>query len=283
MKKIITTMIMLMAVTLVYGQGFDFGDMGGLGGFGNLPGGVMGGTNTDSGKAVAKSEDAVSKLDGNIALRFFSAIDRAPIPGASIQIASIGDFTTDHRGRIEFPSIQDGNYLMTVRKAGFIETPITLRVVLGFVDFNWFNISPVIPDKDYRIVLEWGERPQDLDLHFVKSGGSGNYHISYYNMRRAEDGNALLDRDDMTGYGPETITIGRIDRNAVYECYVHDYSNGNNTNSNQMPRSGAVIRVYSQNALLKTFYIPANGRGTKWNVFKIERGGLVDVNTISPR
>ncbi|MDR0503979.1 MAG: hypothetical protein LBH16_11740 [Treponema sp.] len=279
MKKIIISMIMLVAVTLVYGQGFDFGDMGG---FGNFPGGGImgGGISTDSGKATAKSEDAVSKLDGNIALRFFSAIDRSPIPGASVQITNVGNFTTDHRGRIEFPSIQDGNYLMTVRKAGFIETPITLRVVLGFVDFNWFNISPVIPDKDYRIVLEWGERPQDLDLHFVKSGG---YHISYYNMKRAEDGNAVLDRDDMTGYGPETITIGKIDRNAVYECYVHDYTNGNNTSSNQLSRSGATIRVYSQNALLKSFFIPSGGRGTRWNVFKIERGALVDVNNVAPR
>jgi uncharacterized protein YfaP (DUF2135 family) len=150
------------------------------------------------------------------------------------------------------------------------------------VDFNWYSISPGFSGKDFRIVLEWGERPADLDIHFVKTGGSGGYHISFLNMHTAEDGNAVLDRDDMSGYGPETITIGRILPDAVYTCYIHDYSNRNNTASNQMAK-GAVLRVYSQNKLMYTFRIPADGIGTKWNVFKIERGIVVPVNTATAR
>jgi len=277
MKRIFAAFALVLAGSLVYGQGADFGGIGGIGGLG---GGAVGG---EAGKAMAKSEDALEKMDGNIALRFFNALDRSPIPGANVEIANVGSFVTDNRGRIVFSSVADGTYTMTFSKEGFITTPINLRVVLGFVDLNWFNISPGMPNRDYRIVLEWGERPADLDLHFQKTGGSGSYHISYVNMKRAEDGNAVLDRDDMSGYGPETITIGRIDPNATYTCFVHDFTNRSSANSTQMSQSGATIRVYSQNALLKTFYITPNSRGIRWNVFKIERGALIDVNTVTAR
>ena len=102
-------------------------------------------------------------------------------------------------------------------------------------------------------------------------------------MKTADDGNAVLDRDDRAGYGPETITIGRIENNATYTCYVHDFTNRTNIQSTQMAQNGATVRVYSDNRLVNTFRIPAGGKGTKWNVFKIERGILTGVNTVSPR
>ena len=270
MKRIIIAFVLLTSV-LVSTLAFDF-DFGGFGGF---PGGN---------KAMDKADDLQDTMNGQIPLRFFNALDRSPVSGALIHIPNVGNFTTDQRGRILFPKIPDGAYTLTFSKEGFITTDITFRVQLGGVVFNWFNVSPGIPDKDYRIVLEWGERPADLDIHFEKSGGTGGYHISYSRMRMAEDGNAVLDRDERQGYGPETVTIGRIDSNATYICWVHDYTNRNNPQSVQMAQNGATIRVYSNNRLVNTFHIPAGAAGTKWNVFRIERGGrLVGVNTVDPR
>nr|AGS53657.1 hypothetical protein [uncultured bacterium contig00086] len=289
-RSVIAALLILMISGMVYSQGFDFP------GFPGMPGG---GSDAGSNKARDRADDAMDKMQGLIPMRFFSAINRNPIPSATIEIPNVGTFVTNNQGKISFPRIPDGTYTLTFSKDGFITTPIDFRVLLGGVDFNWYSISPVmpapppprpaqttanqiIPDRNYRIVLEWGERPADLDIHFVKSGGSGAYHISYFNMRTADDGNATLDRDDTNGYGPETITIGRVEQNAVYTCYVQDYTNRNNTSSTQMAQNGgAVIRVYSQNRLVNTFNIPANAPGVVWNVFRIERGEVITVNTVT--
>jgi hypothetical protein len=300
MKKIALLLVIALPVAgLVFGQGFGFdgfGD-GGFPGGGGIPGG-------GSNKAMDKANDAQDKMEGRIPMRFFDAVSRQPIPSATVEIPNVGSLTTNNQGKIAFPRIPDGNYTLTFRKSGYVTTPIEFRVVLGAVDFNWYNIpkeiplpppppppppSPVPPplppviSTNYRIVLEWGERPADLDVHFVKTGGSGNYHISYLETRRAEDGNAVLDRDDTAGYGPETVTIGRIETNATYTCYIHDYTNGSNPESAQMSQNGATVRVYSNNRLVNTFTIPTGSRGTRWNVFKIERGVLSGINTVVAR
>jgi len=268
MRKILAIWaVMLLAAALLYGQDFDF-DMGGFPG-----GGIPRGSN----KAMDKADDMQTAMEGRIAMRFFNALNRAPIPGATVDIPVAGTFTTDQNGRITFPVIPDGNYTLVFSRDGFITTDIDFRVQLSNVVFNWYNISPGIPDKDYRIVLEWGEKPADLDLHFEKTGG---YHISYFNLKEAEDRNAVLDRDDRQGYGPETITVGRIDNKAVYTCWVHDYTNRTNTESTQMAQNGATVRVYSNNRLVQTIHIPAGGKGTRWNVFKIERGRLTATNAL---
>ena len=274
-KTILMTAIFVFGTLLAYSQDFDFDDIPRPAGFGNNPA---------LEKGRAKSADAQDKLSGLIPMRFYNALDRKPIAGASIEIPNVGTVTTNNEGKIAFQKIPDGSYTLIFNKEGFITTPIDFRVQLGTVTNNWYSISPGIPNKDYRIVLDWAEKPADLDIHFVKTGGSGSYHISYFNLRNAEDGNAVLDRDDRLGYGPETITIGNIDLRATYACYVHDYTNKDNTASTQMAKEGAVVRVYSQNKLMHTFRIPANASGVVWNVFNIERNGkLVPVNTVSAR
>ena len=267
-RTAISAVLILLGATMVYSQ--DSGSSPGV-------------TGGNFNKARERADDAMDKMAGLIPMRFFNALNRNPIPDATVELSNIGNYVTDNKGKIILPKIPDGNYTLTFSKEGFITTPIDFRVLLGNVDFNWFSISPGLASKDFRIVLEWGERPADLDLHFVKTGGSGNYHISFVNMRTAEDGNAVLDRDDRNGYGPETITIGKTEANAAYTCYIHDYTNSSNTASNQMAQRGAVLRVYSQNILMYTFRIPAEGKGTKWNVFKIERGVLIPVNTITAK
>ena len=273
-KSFLMVVLVFLSVAFVYSQDFDFGDFS----FPGIPGG--GAVNPALQKGRDKADDAQDKMNGLIPMRFFSALDRKPIAGASVAVPNAGTLVTDAAGKIVFPKIPDGSYTLTFSKDGFVTTQIEFRVIVGAVDLNWYSISPGIPDRDYRIVLEWAEKPADLDLHFEKAGG---YHISYFNSHRAEDGNAVLDRDDTSGYGPETITVGRIDRNAVYTCYVHDYTNRNNGNSTQMAKEGAVVRVYSQNRLVQSFRIPANGVGTKWTVFRIERGAMVPVNTVTAR
>ncbi|MBK6681726.1 MAG: hypothetical protein IPG53_17880 [Ignavibacteriales bacterium] len=88
-----------------------------------------------------------------------------------------------------------------------------MEVMAGTIIRNRYSISPKMPLGYLRVVLDWGDSPRDLDAHLVKTNG---YHISYRNMMVSADGVAKLDRDDLDGQGPETITATSIDKNGEY-------------------------------------------------------------------
>ena len=211
------------------------------------------------------------KMDGLIPLRFIDALEGKPVDGARVVVGGIGAFTTDIQGIITFPEQEDGFYTLEFSKQGFITSKIEFEVKLNNVFTNNISVSPILKGDYMRITLDWGQRPSDLDLHLEKEGG---YHISFRNMHSADDGSVLLDRDARNGFGPETITVMETELRSVYRLYVHDYTNGSMTNSTELARSGAVIRVYGRNGLLRTFYVPPNLRGTRWDVFRIVNGEI---------
>ena len=210
-------------------------------------------------------------MDGLIPLRFVNALDGSPVDGAKVSVTGIGNFTTDLNGIISFPEQEDGFYTLEFSKQGFITSRIEFEVKLNNVFTNQITVSPQMRGDYMRIVLDWGQRPYDLDLHLVKEG-NGGYHISFRNSRSAADGSVLLDRDAMMGFGPETITIMETDLQAVYRIYVHDWTNQSNTASRELSRSGAVVRVYSRHGLIRSFRISENRAGVRWDVFSIVNG-----------
>jgi uncharacterized protein YfaP (DUF2135 family) len=93
-------------------------------------------------------------------------------------------------------------------------------------------------------------------------------------MSAADDGAAQLDRDDTDGYGPETITVKEVRRDARYVCFVHDYSNRGRTDATELGASKATIKVYGQGKLMNVFEVPRGRPGTRWEVFTIQ-GGMI--------
>ena len=74
-----------------------------------------------------------------------------------------------------------------------------------------------------------------------------------------------LDVDDVTSYGPETVTIGLNQvQHGIYTYYVHRYA-GTGT----LGTSGANVKVYSGSQLVKEFNVPSSVSGIIWNVFRI--------------
>ena len=142
-------------------------------------------------------------------------------------------------------------------------------------------LSPTLEDGEVRIVLDWGEYPEDLDAHlFTPYDGSeieDKYHI-WYGQEKDPYGNNL-DIDDIDGYGPETMTIKSLD-NGCYKYYVADYTHcsADEPTSYEMSESGAQVNIYTSDGEVQTFYVPKNRSGVIWEVFEIRNGKINQIN-----
>jgi len=227
-----------------------------------------------------RMKDKIEELDkDNLTLRFFDAVTGKGIMGAEITIGEQGEFATDFEGKIKFPAeLEDGFYNVNFKCRGYIDSYYETKVKVGTIMFNHFYASPLLEDDYIRIILEWNKKPRDLDAHLEKKGG---YHISYHDMIVADDGSAELNHDDKNGRGPETITVKEISADADYQYYVHDYSNRKKQDSHELTESSAIVRIYGDNQLMHTYKIPPGEKGTRWSVFKIEKGLIVETGFVS--
>lgn len=223
--------------------------------------------------------DDEDKLEENVmTLRFFNALNGEPISGATINIHEKGEFQTDAMGRCMFPAFEkDGRYSANFSCPKFITADFVFEVVASTIFFNRFSVSPQLDIKYVRVVLDWDAKPNDLDAHFVKNGNMG-YHISFRNMKVLSDGSGNLDRDDLDGFGPETITIKELSYESDYEFFVNDYSNNYNSSSNMLSQSKANVKVYGEGRLLNQFEVPQGQTGNNWHVFKVQNGKVIPVN-----
>ena len=95
-----------------------------------------------------------------------------------------------------------------------------------------------------RVVLKWGARPSDLDLHCVtsrpvpiNSRGDKDDHMFY--QKKGKDGEMRLDKDDTSGHGHETLTLDRLQPNVSYWFGTHHFSGDGN-----LATSEATLEVY---------------------------------------
>lgn len=211
----------------------------------------------------ALQNEAFSELDGVIKVRFTDAVDASPIAGAEVVFLQLR-YSTDNNGYIHIPhkifeKITEAKIEFTCKKDGYITLNDHFIVLLGTLWFKNFSLSPEIPLESVRFVLHWGEMPKDLDLHLVCS----SWHISYRNKKSAE-GKAVLDKDDRNGFGPETITLNKVDLSEDYRIYVYNFSD------EAKPDKGSKVYVYNKNRLEKI--IELTGSGRFYDICEIKKG-----------
>ena len=225
-------------------------------------------------------EDAFAELNGTLVLHFKDAKTGNPVSNATIKFDNQLQ-TTDSNGTITvpFPTVGVGETVLYAQfdKAGFISAKLPVTFMAGTIWNHNFSVSESIQVDQLRIVVDWSDKPSDLDAHLIKHDG---YHISYRIMKNYKD-IAILDRDDRDGNGPETITVQEFDANGQYSYIVHDYSNRANKKSNKLSQSRGQVLVYSNNGLEAHYRISENNIGTVWNVFDIKQGQIVDVNKLT--
>ncbi|WP_261809205.1 tandem-95 repeat protein [Vibrio toranzoniae] len=204
-----------------------------------------------------------------------------PVVGADVILTDNAGHTyttvTDQSGNytVNGPVVDQGS--VTIEQEGSITSSF---LVPAGEDTNGgvTAISEVLEETDMRIVVTWGESPQDMDNHlWLYDTETGNEldHIYYRDMSHdLGEGNVVQqDVDDTNGNGPETITIPNYqDANMHYS--VHNYTN----------RSWDVdgvedvqVQVFVGDTLVETFTpeLPENPSGEHWHVFDIVNGVVV--------
>jgi hypothetical protein len=191
---------------------------------------------------------------------------------------------TNTSGYYIINSLSAGNYTIEVSKTNYLTTYFTVVCLGGTTNSNQNGvISPIIPIGETRIVLTWGDNPNDLDSHLTGPLNDGTrFHIYYIHSGQ----NSLwptivnLDRDDVDSYGPETTTLYQ-QINGVYRFSVHDFTNRNDFNSYALSQSGAQVRVYKNTGLVANFIVPPNILGNLWTVFEMSGPNIIPINTFS--
>ena len=194
------------------------------------------------------SDESLSELDGTVQLRFKDAVSAQPIRGLTLEVGG-SVLTSDPLGVVAFPTteiadIVDKDLPFRASAPGYITLEDTLRVRVGSLVTQRFVLSKNLPLNQARLVLEWEKRPADLDA--VLTGP--DFVVSYRSKKNAE-GNANLDQDARHGYGPETLTLLNIRRDAKYVFSVQNYSK-------EAPMKNVKVSLYWNNRLDTLFWIP---------------------------
>lgn len=159
------------------------------------------------------------------------------------------------RCRAEGPDFDPRLFDITVRRDGPTELPP-------------FVITPPPPEGALRVVLTWGATPTDLDSHLTgPDGGGGRFHVYWINRSY---GLTNLDVDDVTSFGPETITVFPPAA-GTFRYSVHNWSNQSSSGSDGIAASPARVEVHDHLGLVCTYTAPqAAQAGNTWRVFEVE-------------
>jgi hypothetical protein len=171
---------------------------------------------------------------------------------------------TNSQGEYSFEGLSEGNYTIQAEKSGYITEEKYIEFDGSTAVAN-FVLSQTIADDEYRVVLTWGEEPEDLDVHLFTENGDHIYYADQGSLTSYPYIN--LDIDDISSFGPETITIAQLQASSIY---VHNY-----TGYPDIKESDAEIRVYNGNQLIETYDIPTSGSGEWWYVFDIDNSGYI--------
>ncbi len=230
---------------------------------------------------------------GGLAGTVVNARDGTAVSGATVELregvnatsgTAAATTTTDETGQYTFFEQPAGTYTVTATGSDFVEGARTAAVVGGTqLTGRGLALSPSGTSGEVRIVLTWGETPSDLDAHLTGPDGSGGrFHVYFGNTGSLDtDPFAALDVDDVTSFGPETITITQV-RDGVYRYSVHDFTNRSATPdspSSALAQSGATVEVFIDGTLEAEFF-PPNQDGTLWTVFELQGSTVTPVNTM---
>ena len=214
---------------------------------------------------------AIFDISGTV----IDAVSGLPLVNAEVSLVGVSTTYTDSQGNYSFINLEANNYTLNVIFTGYVSETKTLLLdgsTSSVVNFSLIQNTI----ESITIKVEWGEYPTDLDSHFLVPSETGCYHIAYWDKGSIYNFPfASLDLDDVSSYGPETITIEEL-QPGVSEYWIHNYSQ-----TPTLDTSNAVVKVYNNAVLIKEYRVPTSNIGVtdSWHVFNIDSNGNIrDIN-----
>lgn len=221
-----------------------------------------------------------------------------PLPGAVVTIGR-RTATTNRAGVAAFQGLPTGLVAVNVNASSYASSTRAVNLGCAAVNNSTVSMSPATGQAgglvagQFRVVLNWGANPEDLDSHLTGPGTTATaprWHIYY--AAKTDGGICGLDVDDTTSFGPETITCPATNatnstglRPGIYRYSVHHFS-GIST----IGASNASVRLELANGAVYNYTPPAlgyTGVNNVWTVFELTintDGGtfVAPVNTLTP-
>jgi Carboxypeptidase regulatory-like domain len=168
---------------------------------------------------------------GNLVGKVIDAGTQAPIPGATVTESGGQQTTTDANGEFRFVCVRPAGQQTVFATAPGYQPGYAPGVVPTAGDSAAVIIKLTrVTAMEIQIRLDWGTQPSDLDSHLSgPDQAGGRFHCFFVDKTPVPY--VTLDVDDVTAFGPETITIRRAPPTAAgqfvagdYHYWVHNYT-----------------------------------------------------------
>jgi hypothetical protein len=231
---------------------------------------------------------SAGRFNGNV----IDSNDGSNISGAIVQIKNwagtiVNTKTSGADGTFSSDILDPGTYTIQVTKDNYFGLTIDNQTLDGDTNLGRPAICEILPPYQLRVVVQWGDSPQDLDLHVVGPTADTANRFHVYWSKKSYDENtfnyvntadptgsfstASLVQDATRGYGPEAINLFKYGSGYAYGVYtftVHNYS------TRDWYGSPITVRVFDSEGLLQEIPIPTGAPNEwYWKVFKIDVQG----------
>lgn len=186
--------------------------------------------------------------------------------GTSTNMSAVGP-----GGAFIFYNVPEGEYVLTAYSTNYTTASRNISVHQNILPGTYadLSMSAVLASHEMRVVLTWGQYPDDLDLLLITPWFCTVSFIEKTCTGTWGD-HATLDQDVSTGWGPETITIVS-DRWTGYNFTVYVRGLAGAWNS-----SNATVTIYQGNNSYPLVTIPVqwaydatDERGVYWHVAEL--------------
>ena len=214
------------------------------------------------------------------------ATNPTPLSGAVVSVAGTSvTGTTNSSGVATLTGLSSGSVQVSVAATGYTSSSQTVTLSCTATNSIGMAMSPTtgagsISANQVRIVLTWGTNPSDLDSHLTGpitattdlTATTNRFHVYYANRTGSTSGVAVLDVDDVTSFGPETVTISPPSGSTTLRAGLYRYSVHHYSGSSTIAASPASVTLY-MGSQQQQFSPPAPtttiGTNTVWTVFEL--------------
>ncbi|UJF20371.1 tandem-95 repeat protein (plasmid) [Vibrio sp. SS-MA-C1-2] len=203
-----------------------------------------------------------------------------PISGATVTLFDSSGHSTTATTNVQGEYTVTGqvveNGQVSIEQPGGISSSYNIDAG-STADLGLTALSDQLDADDMRIVLTWGGSSQtkDLDSHlwlYDKETGNELDEVYFADKTHSLAGDTVnLDRDDVSYYGPETITIPNYaDADLHFAVKNHTSNSWNVSGTDEVS-----VQVFVGDSLVQSFTPEVSGSGSYWHVFDVVDGIIV--------